>query len=208
MICPATSTPSESQDSSQDLARRQTENYFLINPSFISRIQPQHTFSTYTTSSGGSKSPSTQLISCTVISPKQEPTETSQQPIRTRYLGHVTGYQPIRDQYFLIRSVPAPKEVVRSSGNHGYHSCYNHAVVMKFTSSIQYIIQHCNWGNWTALPVQPGDEVDKTWTIRKTNTTLNIECNGVEVLNYQFSDSNDSDCEILVSDWLITSHVT
>eukprot|EP00116_Pleurobrachia_bachei_P004554 sb/3464816/ len=33
-------------------------------------------------------------------------------PIRTRYLGHVTGYQPIcyqpiRDQYFLIRSVPA-----------------------------------------------------------------------------------------------------
>eukprot|EP00116_Pleurobrachia_bachei_P016505 sb/3476767/ len=28
-------------------------------------------------------------------------------PIRTRYLGHVTGYQPIRDQHFLIRSVPA-----------------------------------------------------------------------------------------------------
>eukprot|EP00116_Pleurobrachia_bachei_P008641 sb/3468903/ len=28
------------------------------------------------------------------------------QPIRTRYLGHVTGYKPIRDQYFLIRSVP------------------------------------------------------------------------------------------------------
>eukprot|EP00116_Pleurobrachia_bachei_P004316 sb/3464578/ len=25
-------------------------------------------------------------------------------PIRTRYLGHVTGYQPISDQYFLIRS--------------------------------------------------------------------------------------------------------
>ena len=24
------------------------------------------------------------------------------QPIRTRYLGHVTGYQPIRDQYFPI----------------------------------------------------------------------------------------------------------
>eukprot|EP00116_Pleurobrachia_bachei_P007337 sb/3467599/ len=32
------------------------------------------------------------------------PTDTSKQPIRTRYLGHVTGYQPIRDQYFLIRS--------------------------------------------------------------------------------------------------------
>eukprot|EP00116_Pleurobrachia_bachei_P004611 sb/3464873/ len=34
------------------------------------------------------------------------PTDTSKQPIRTRYLGHVTGNQPIRDQYFLIRSVP------------------------------------------------------------------------------------------------------
>eukprot|EP00116_Pleurobrachia_bachei_P000749 sb/3461011/ len=33
------------------------------------------------------------------------PTKTSKQPIRTRYLGHVTGYYPIRDQYFLIRSV-------------------------------------------------------------------------------------------------------
>ena len=39
----------------------------------------------------------------------QEPTDISKQPIRTRYLGHVTGYQPIRDQYFLIRSVPAAK---------------------------------------------------------------------------------------------------
>eukprot|EP00116_Pleurobrachia_bachei_P012962 sb/3473224/ len=31
----------------------------------------------------------------------------SKHPIRTRYLDHVsvTGYQPIRDQYFLIRSV-------------------------------------------------------------------------------------------------------
>eukprot|EP00116_Pleurobrachia_bachei_P017209 sb/3477471/ len=36
---------------------------------------------------------------------RQEPTDTSKQPIRTRYLGHVTGYQPIRDQYLLIRSV-------------------------------------------------------------------------------------------------------
>eukprot|EP00116_Pleurobrachia_bachei_P014798 sb/3475060/ len=34
----------------------------------------------------------------------QEPTETIKQPLS--YLGHVTGYQPTRDQYFLIRSVP------------------------------------------------------------------------------------------------------
>eukprot|EP00116_Pleurobrachia_bachei_P007584 sb/3467846/ len=32
-----------------------------------------------------------------------EDIETSKQPIRTPYLGHVTGYQPIRDQYFLSR---------------------------------------------------------------------------------------------------------
>ena len=31
--------------------------------------------------------------------------EVSKQPIRTRYLGHVTGYPPIRDQYFLILRV-------------------------------------------------------------------------------------------------------
>ena len=30
----------------------------------------------------------------------------SNRPIRTRYLSHVTGYQPIRGLYFLIRSVP------------------------------------------------------------------------------------------------------
>ena len=34
----------------------------------------------------------------------QQPTDTSKQPIRTSYLGHVTGYQPIRHQYFLIRA--------------------------------------------------------------------------------------------------------
>eukprot|EP00116_Pleurobrachia_bachei_P017156 sb/3477418/ len=31
---------------------------------------------------------------------------TDRQPMRTRYLGHPIGYQPIRDQYFLIPSVP------------------------------------------------------------------------------------------------------
>eukprot|EP00116_Pleurobrachia_bachei_P015297 sb/3475559/ len=36
----------------------------------------------------------------------QETTGFSKTPIKTHYLGHVTGYQPIRDQYFLILSVP------------------------------------------------------------------------------------------------------
>eukprot|EP00116_Pleurobrachia_bachei_P007790 sb/3468052/ len=31
------------------------------------------------------------------------------QPIRTRYSGHVTGYQPIRDQYFLMLNLPTPQ---------------------------------------------------------------------------------------------------
>eukprot|EP00116_Pleurobrachia_bachei_P012112 sb/3472374/ len=38
--------------------------------------------------------------------PSEEPTETSKQPIKTCYLGHMTSYQPIGNQYFLIRSVP------------------------------------------------------------------------------------------------------
>ena len=32
----------------------------------------------------------------------------TRQPIRARYLGHVTGYQPIRDQGKLIRDVISP----------------------------------------------------------------------------------------------------
>ena len=35
----------------------------------------------------------------------QEQTGPSKQPIRTHSLAHVTGYQPIRDQYFLTRTV-------------------------------------------------------------------------------------------------------
>ena len=34
--------------------------------------------------------------------------------VRNRYLGHVTGFQPIRDQYFLIRSVPDLKIYILS----------------------------------------------------------------------------------------------
>ena len=39
--------------------------------------------------------------------------ELSKQPIRTRSLGHVIGYKPIRDQYFLTRSVPMTGETHR-----------------------------------------------------------------------------------------------
>eukprot|EP00116_Pleurobrachia_bachei_P005810 sb/3466072/ len=60
-----------------------------------------------------------------------------------------------------------------------------------FTSPIQYFIGYCT-SSWTEFPVQPPDEVDKIWTIQKTATAFIIECNGVEVLNHQFSDSSDS----------------
>eukprot|EP00116_Pleurobrachia_bachei_P011088 sb/3471350/ len=67
-------------------------------------------------------------------------------------------------------------------------------VTVRFTSPMKYSIGHCT-EDLDPLPVHPGDEVKKIWIIRKTNTTLSIECNGVEVLNYQFSDSNETDCE-------------
>ena len=65
-------------------------------------------------------------------------------------------------------------------------------VVMIFNSTIRYYINKCI--QWTDFPVKPPQEVDKIWTIRKTITALIIECNGVEVLNYQFSDSSLNKC--------------
>ena len=64
-----------------------------------------------------------------------------------------------------------------------------------FSSPMRYYITSCVTNSRADLPVQPPDVLDKTWTILKTNTTLNIKCNGVEVLNYQFSDSSyRNDC--------------
>ena len=72
---------------------------------------------------------------------------------------------------------------------------YVGGVHINFASPIKYYISSCT-SAWTNLPVQPTDEVEKTWTIRKTATALIIECNGVEVLNYQFSESSDNECEL------------
>eukprot|EP00116_Pleurobrachia_bachei_P016557 sb/3476819/ len=43
------------------------------------------------------------MIEETEPSIKTDRRDTSQQPLKTSYLGHLTGYQPIRDQCFLIR---------------------------------------------------------------------------------------------------------
>ena len=37
----------------------------------------------------------------------------SKEPIRTCYFGNVTGYRPIRDHYFLIRSILGERRVLR-----------------------------------------------------------------------------------------------
>ena len=51
-----------------------------------------------------------------------------------------------------------------------------------FSSPIKIFFSYCG-----EFPVQPGDEVDKIWTFRKTATAFIVECNGVEVLNNQMS---------------------
>ena len=65
-------------------------------------------------------------------------------------------------------------------------------LIVKFSSPMQYYLWNCS--KWTNLPVQPPVKVDKIWTITKTHTSLRITCNNVEVLNYKFADSSDSNC--------------
>ena len=42
--------------------------------------------------------------------------------------------------------------------------------------------------------MQPAVEAETIWTITKTETSLNITCNNVVVLNYYFADSSNSRC--------------
>ena len=59
------------------------------------------------------------------------------------------------------------------------------------------MIGGCN--NWTPFPVSLPTEQDKIWTFTKTPTSLKIECNGVEVLDYVFSESDKSSCVEMMS---------
>nr|AFK75457.1 putative secretory peptide-47 [Pleurobrachia bachei] len=72
-------------------------------------------------------------------------------------------------------------------------SGYIGTVAVTFSSPIQYYISYCT-AKATDLPVQPPVEVDKIWTITKSETALIITCNDVEVLNYLFTDSSDKNC--------------
>ena len=80
-----------------------------------------------------------------------------------------------------------------------YDNGYIGNLRVKFSPAMtfKYWIAWCNQG-YTDLPVQPPVEVDKLWTITKTETALIITCNDVEVLNYLFADSSKSNC---VTQW-------
>ena len=77
-------------------------------------------------------------------------------------------------------------------------SSYIGFVAVKFSSPMQYFIGGNCITEWTDLSVQPPVEVNKIWTIAKTETAWIITCNGVEVLNFRFADSSAGTC---VSNW-------
>ena len=58
-----------------------------------------------------------------------------------------------------------------------------------FSSPMDFYLTFCT--GETSLPVQPPVEVDKIWTITKTDTAINITCNDVEVLTYLFTDGKE-----------------
>ena len=115
----------------------------------------------------------------------------------------------VRNKYISLHLESTPLQIKTNSTTGSYdqiwvsmHTAkadrYVGVVAMMFDSPMKYWIVHCTGSFIDSLTVQPPEEVDKIWTIRKTNTTLNIECNRVEVLHYEFSDSSDSRC---VTNW-------
>ena len=69
------------------------------------------------------------------------------------------------------------------------------AIYVVFTDPPRYWIGSCNtdWVNFTA----PEEQV-RTWTITKTETSVIVVCNGVEIVNYLLSESTRDNC---VSRW-------
>jgi len=72
----------------------------------------------------------------------------------------------------------------------------SHLYVTFAEHAVQYWIMNCNY--YTDFPIQPTGSVNKIWTIAKTEESLIISCDGVELLNYVFSESSDDEC---VSKW-------
>eukprot|EP00116_Pleurobrachia_bachei_P007017 sb/3467279/ len=88
----------------------------------------------------------------------QELTDTSKQPIRTRYSGHGTVYHPIMDQYFLIRSVP-DVGLTRDS-NDQVASAFS-----TLTTNQNSLFMSCDWLSANQGPVFP----DSVGSYEKSN---------------------------------------
>ena len=73
------------------------------------------------------------------------------------------------------------------------------SITVLFAATPKYYIGKCT-AFLASFPVTVPEEQEKIWIISKTETVLKMECNGVEVLNFRFSDSTgtDSDC---AGDW-------
>eukprot|EP00116_Pleurobrachia_bachei_P010759 sb/3471021/ len=89
--------------------------------------------------------------------PKDVALSHSNCPIRTHNLCHVTGYQPIRDQYFLIRSVSMQARLTIKSS------------FSERTSTMMICLHLLRCSTWVRYPTGPGTHT--TWTTWRTSTT-------------------------------------
>ena len=94
----------------------------------------------------------------------------------------------------MTDSVVGSEDLLRV-GFYTQDDTYSGDMYVKFTDPPQYWIGYCNadWVTFTA----PEEQV-RTWTITKTETSVVLACNGVEIVNYLFSESTRDVC---VSYW-------
>ena len=66
---------------------------------------------------------------------------------------------------------------------------------VKFTTPPSYFIGYCSsgWPAWVTFTNIPEEQV-RTWTITETETSVILACNGVEIVNYLFSESTKDNC--------------
>ena len=98
-------------------------------------------------------------------------------------------------QILTHSTVGSNDEIIVNMYNKGGN--YIGAIRVKFTSPMSYYMTHCmGWctDDCPLLPVQPPVEVEKIWTIEKTETAYIITCNNVKVLHYQFAYSSWRSC--------------
>ena len=118
---------------------------------------------------------------------------------------HVSVWQPVErgtcNIPFDLESTPLQIKTDSAAGSgaqmvvrlYDEQKSHTSSLVIQFISPMKYRVNHCVT-SYTVLPTQPPDDVDKIWTFTKTSTAFIISCNGVELLNYVFSDSSRSKC--------------